>query len=183
MPSCDGRDDLEEAVADREHDVGEPELAHARIAERLAETELLAQPDGCRLQLGGDEHRLAQPQHERPRVMRHRLPAAFARRRDDRGPADNQRIASDPEQRAERTSRSSHLRRLAASANWLVPAENPSRAVLGVIVTGALLAAESGLHETYLDTFASGALAAVLYWLAHALRGRARAAAARARSR
>ncbi len=34
-------------------------------------------------------------------------------------------------------------------------------------MTGALLAAESGLHETYLDTFASGALAAVLYWLAH----------------
>jgi VIT1/CCC1 family predicted Fe2+/Mn2+ transporter len=54
------------------------------------------------------------------------------------------------------------------SADWLAPAENPSRVVLGVIVTGALLAAESGLHDTYLETFASGALAAALYWLAHA---------------
>ena len=40
--------------------------------------------------------------------------------------------------------------------------------MLGVIVIGALLAAESGLHETYLDTFASGGIAAALYWLAHA---------------
>ncbi len=40
--------------------------------------------------------------------------------------------------------------------------------MLGVIVTGALLAAESGLHDSYLDTFASGVLAAVLYWVAHA---------------
>jgi len=35
-------------------------------------------------------------------------------------------------------------------------------------VTSALLAAESGLHETYLATFASAALGAVLYWVAHA---------------
>jgi hypothetical protein len=49
-----------------------------------------------------------------------------------------------------------------------VPPDNPSRAVLGVIVTGALLAAESGVHETYRDTFASGVITALLYWLAHA---------------
>jgi hypothetical protein len=36
------------------------------------------------------------------------------------------------------------------------------------MVIGALLAAESGRHETYLETFASGAIAACLYWLAHA---------------
>ncbi len=60
------------------------------------------------------------------------------------------------------------LRGLATSADWLAPAGNPSRVVLGVIVTGALLAAESGLHDNYLDTFASGVLAALLYWLAHA---------------
>jgi hypothetical protein len=57
---------------------------------------------------------------------------------------------------------------LATSADWLAPAGNPSRVVLGVIVTGALLAAESSLHDTYLETFASGALAAVIYWIAHA---------------
>ena len=33
---------------------------------------------------------------------------------------------------------------------------------------GALLAAESGRKETYLETFASAVIAACLYWLAHA---------------
>ncbi len=36
-----------------------------------------------------------------------------------------------------------------------------------MIVVGALLAAESGLHESWLDTFASALIATVLYWLAH----------------
>jgi hypothetical protein len=48
-----------------------------------------------------------------------------------------------------------------------VPAENPSGAVYGVIVIGALLAAESGRHESYLDTLLSAAIAAALYWVAH----------------
>jgi hypothetical protein len=63
-----------------------------------------------------------------------------------------------------------------------MPGENPSGVVYGVIVIGALLSAESGRHETYLDTVASAAIAAALYWLAHAyatvlgrrLRGRER---------
>jgi hypothetical protein len=53
-------------------------------------------------------------------------------------------------------------------ADWLVPAENPSGVVYGVMVIGALLAAESGRHETYLDTIGSAVLAAGVYWLAHA---------------
>jgi hypothetical protein len=48
-----------------------------------------------------------------------------------------------------------------------VPAENPSGAVYGVIVIGALLAAESGQHENFLDTVASAAIATALYWVAH----------------
>jgi len=40
--------------------------------------------------------------------------------------------------------------------------------IYGIIVIGALLAAESGRHETYLDTLASTLIAAALYWLAHA---------------
>ncbi len=40
--------------------------------------------------------------------------------------------------------------------------------VYGVIVIGALLAAESGQHENYSETLGSAALAAALYWLAHA---------------
>ena len=40
--------------------------------------------------------------------------------------------------------------------------------IYGIIVIAALLAAESGLHETYLDTVASAVIATALYWLAHA---------------
>jgi hypothetical protein len=40
--------------------------------------------------------------------------------------------------------------------------------VYGTIVIGALLAAESPRHDTYLDTLASTVIAAALYWLAHA---------------
>ena len=46
--------------------------------------------------------------------------------------------------------------------------ENPSGVVYGTIVIGALLAAESGRHESYLDTVVSTVIAAALYWLAHA---------------
>jgi hypothetical protein len=56
---------------------------------------------------------------------------------------------------------------LARAAERIVPAENPSGVVYGIIVIGALLAAESGRHETYLDTVASAAIAAALYWFAH----------------
>lgn len=35
-------------------------------------------------------------------------------------------------------------------------------------MVGALLAAESGLHDSYLDTIASVAIAVTVYWLAHA---------------
>jgi hypothetical protein len=40
-----------------------------------------------------------------------------------------------------------------------------------VIVIGALLAGESGRHESYLDTLSSAAIATALYWLAHAYAG------------
>jgi hypothetical protein len=54
------------------------------------------------------------------------------------------------------------------AAAWVMPGENPSGVIYGVIMIGALLAAESGRHETYLDTVASAVIAAALYWLAHA---------------
>jgi hypothetical protein len=53
-------------------------------------------------------------------------------------------------------------------ARWVIAAENPSGMVYGVIVIGALLAAESGRKETYVETFGSALIAACLYWLAHA---------------
>ncbi len=58
--------------------------------------------------------------------------------------------------------------RLVRAADRIVAAENPSGIVYGIIVIGALLAAESGRHETYLDTVASAVIAAALYWFAHA---------------
>ncbi len=57
---------------------------------------------------------------------------------------------------------------LERALRWLLPSENPSGAVYGAILIGALLAAESGRHETYLDTIGSAAVATALYWLAHA---------------
>jgi hypothetical protein len=55
----------------------------------------------------------------------------------------------------------------ARALDWIV-GENPSGVVYGIIVIGALLAAESGRHESYLDTVVSTVIAAALYWLAHA---------------
>lgn len=53
-------------------------------------------------------------------------------------------------------------------AKRLVPAGNAAGVVYGVITVGALMAAESGRHETYFDAFASAVFATLLYWLAHA---------------
>jgi hypothetical protein len=50
----------------------------------------------------------------------------------------------------------------------MVPAGNAGGVVFGVITVGALMAAESGRHETHLDTVASALIATILYWLAHA---------------
>jgi hypothetical protein len=50
----------------------------------------------------------------------------------------------------------------------VLPSKNPSGVIYGVIVVGALLAAESGRHEGYPDAIGSAALATALYWLAHA---------------
>jgi hypothetical protein len=50
----------------------------------------------------------------------------------------------------------------------LTPGENPARLVYGVLAIGAVLAAESGSHESYLDTAGSAIIAICLYWLAHA---------------
>jgi hypothetical protein len=51
--------------------------------------------------------------------------------------------------------------------DWALPGENPAGAVYGTITVGALLAAESGLHDTYPETVGSVVVALVIYWLAH----------------
>jgi hypothetical protein len=65
--------------------------------------------------------------------------------------------------RADRTSTSRAERTL----GFLLPDQNMSGAIYGMIAIGALLAAESGLRDTYLETIASALLALALYWLAH----------------
>jgi hypothetical protein len=50
----------------------------------------------------------------------------------------------------------------------LVPAGNAAGVVYGVITVGALMAAESGRHESYVDAIGSALIATLLYWLAHA---------------
>jgi hypothetical protein len=50
---------------------------------------------------------------------------------------------------------------------WMVPEANPAGAVYGLVTIGALLAAESGLRDTYLETIGSATLAMILYWFAH----------------
>jgi hypothetical protein len=50
----------------------------------------------------------------------------------------------------------------------LVPTGNAAGVVYGVITVGALMAAESGHHESYVDAIASAVFATLLYWLAHA---------------
>jgi hypothetical protein len=57
---------------------------------------------------------------------------------------------------------------LTRAGEWVLPDANPSGTIYGMIVIGALLAAESGRHESYLDTLGSALIATALYWLAHA---------------
>ncbi len=48
-----------------------------------------------------------------------------------------------------------------------MPPENPAGAVYGLLALGAVLAAESGRHETYLDTVLSAVITGASYWLLH----------------
>jgi hypothetical protein len=52
-------------------------------------------------------------------------------------------------------------------AGWIAPERNPAGAVYGLIAVGALLAAESGLKDSYPETIGSAAIAVTLYWFAH----------------
>jgi hypothetical protein len=57
--------------------------------------------------------------------------------------------------------------RAASASRRLVP-ENAAEFIYGVITIGAVMAAESGAHESYAETFASALVATLLYWLARA---------------
>lgn len=80
---------------------------------------------------------------------------------------DNRPIATDPAPQPPTRSRSPLARLARRGLDWLLPQENPTAAVYGVIVIGALLSAETPSRETYPETIAAACLAAALYWLAH----------------
>ncbi len=67
------------------------------------------------------------------------------------------------EQSAEPPARSPIGRRV---VRWVGP-ENPAGVVYGVILIGALMAAEAGLHDGYPETVGSAVLGIGIYWLAH----------------
>lgn len=52
--------------------------------------------------------------------------------------------------------------------DWVLPEHNPTGAVYGTLIIGAVLATESAGRETLLETVGALALALALYWLAHA---------------
>jgi len=58
-------------------------------------------------------------------------------------------------------------RAIVRALDRLLPGENPVGAVYGTITTGALLAAESSLRDTYPETVGAVAVALLVYWLAH----------------
>jgi hypothetical protein len=57
---------------------------------------------------------------------------------------------------------------LRRAVDVLAPGENPARVVYGIVMIGALLAAESGSHDTFAETFGSALIAVGIYWLVHA---------------
>jgi hypothetical protein len=81
--------------------------------------------------------------------------------------ADNRSIATPPPSKPV-PARGIRRGPVAAAIESIVPERNPAGAVYGLLAIGALLAAESGLHETYLDTVLSAVVAAGVYWLLHA---------------
>jgi hypothetical protein len=57
---------------------------------------------------------------------------------------------------------------LARIGRWLEPEENPAGVIYGIVVTGALLAAESTRQENLVEAVGATSVTLVLYWLAHA---------------
>jgi hypothetical protein len=50
---------------------------------------------------------------------------------------------------------------------WTIGGADPAAAVYGLLAIGALMAAESGNHESHLDALLSALIAAFGYWLLH----------------
>jgi hypothetical protein len=106
---------------------------------------------------------------QRPQALEE--PAGSSASRIQRGPGDRPPPASDanvePAAEEPASLAPEHHGVGERVLNWIVPERNPEGAVYGIITIGALLAAESGLHDSYPDTVASLLIAVALYWFAH----------------
>jgi len=49
----------------------------------------------------------------------------------------------------------------------VIPEDNPAGVIFGIVTIGAVLAAESGLHETFAEAIGSVVVTLGVYWLAH----------------
>lgn len=78
---------------------------------------------------------------------------------------DNRYIVFSPTPRSPQPAGSHRWARRVAG--WIVREENPAGVVYGTILIGALIAAESGTHDGYLDLIGSTVLALGIFWLAH----------------
>ena len=151
-------------------------LLDARGAQRQRAAERPAQVVSLRQLAGVEGQQRARPRQERD------IEASLivGHRRDPMAPAagfrsatrsrDNPGIEKSPAPYASRPGREARLRTggLGRAADWIVPAKNPARVVYGIITVGALMAAESGRHESYADLIGSAFITTGLYWLLHA---------------
>ncbi len=90
-----------------------------------------------------------------------------ARVRNVDGHRDNHRIEEPATHAAPQSPDTSPRNWADRAIDRIGPGTNPARLVYGVLAIGAVLAAESGSHESYLDTVGSAVIAIWLYWLAH----------------
>lgn len=121
------------------------------------------------LGMSGHEMERAQP-HDEP--ARPHEPGSHEPGSHEPGPpkqAHSPEPANPDRTDAARTHTNKHSDRGVAErvAAWLVPRRNPTGVVYGLVTVGALLAAESGLRDTYAETVSSAAIAMLLYWFAH----------------
>jgi hypothetical protein len=107
------------------------------------------------------DHDRASSDHDRAPIDHDRAPIDH-----DRAPIDHDRASTNHDRAS--GGPAARARRAAIGAlDWALPGENPAGSVYGTITVGALLAAESSLRETYLETVGSVVVALLVYWLAH----------------
>lgn len=82
-------------------------------------------------------------------------------------PTQSHEPTHEPQAHTSRARVEERPKRIHRIAGWISPERYPEGVIYGLLTVGALLAAESGLKETYPETVGSIAIAVTLYWFAH----------------